>query len=213
MGSGQVAYIGVDARRTSRYIFHPKIFFNAIFAIIFLCGSTSNVKSMSIQRRNCLKQDETREDMEAVGIKLQFFSNYSRPSCLIECRAREIFEKCKCLPYYYPQFSNYWGVNTSCNSEGIECVFSKSGTLYAVMNLVTHCISCIKRALCTYQYICPFSLQQTDILSALDTGHKDETLVTGANCYCPIECEENIYIPEMSQARISNNSLVTQASV
>ncbi len=82
---------------------------------------------MSIKRRNCIKHDEKMEDMEAAGVKMEVFANYSRPACLIECRAREMFKKCNCLPYYYPQFSTFWGVDTSCDSEGIECVFSKSG--------------------------------------------------------------------------------------
>ncbi len=68
--------------------------------------------------------------MEAVGVKMHVFSNYSRQAWLIEGRAREIFKKWHCLPYYYPLFENHWNVNTSCNAEGIECVFSKSG-MYA----------------------------------------------------------------------------------
>ncbi len=48
----------------------------------------------------------------------------------------------------------------------------------------------------------------SDILTALDTGEENDLFTAGASCFCPIDCEENVYIPEMSQAKIRSDSYV-----
>ena len=45
--------------------------------------STEKVKSMSIRRRNCIKKYE---DLTGTGIKMKGFEEYTRASCLLECR-------------------------------------------------------------------------------------------------------------------------------
>ncbi len=93
-----------------------------------MCRSTPAVKDMKIPWRNCIRHDETKESMEEHGIKLEVFQNYSRPSCLIECRAREMFKKCGCLPYYFPNFNLAWKINTtSCDYDGYRCITENSG--------------------------------------------------------------------------------------
>ena len=47
---------------------------------------------------------------------------YSKPSCLLECRARRMFEECDCLPYYYPNFQKVWDEDTTCTKEGLACL-------------------------------------------------------------------------------------------
>ena len=42
---------------------------------------------------------------------------------------------------------------------------------------------------------------ETGAGSNADTG-SGENFAKGADCYCPVDCEENLYIPEMSQADI-----------
>ena len=68
--------------------------------------STDVVKNMKLKKRECIKHDE---DLEAVGIKMEAFKNYSRQSCLLECRAAALREVCHCLPYYYPNFEKVPG--------------------------------------------------------------------------------------------------------
>ena len=34
---------------------------------------------------------------------MTLFKTYSEENCLLECRAKQIFKKCNCLPYYYPR--------------------------------------------------------------------------------------------------------------
>ncbi len=83
---------------------------------------------MTIPWRNCIRHDETKESMAEHGIKLEVFQNYSRPSCLIECRARDMFKKCGCLPYYFPNFNLAWKINTtSCDYDGYRCITENSG--------------------------------------------------------------------------------------
>ena len=108
LSGGGAAYIGVDARATI---------------------STASVKSMKITRRNCINSDETTEAMEEAGITLEVFANYSRPACITECRAREIYKICGCLPYYFPNFAAVWKVETSCDTDGLKCVASQSSEL------------------------------------------------------------------------------------
>ena len=38
---------------------------------------------------------------------MEVYTNYSRDACLMECRARLLFDKCNCLPYYFPDFSRW----------------------------------------------------------------------------------------------------------
>ena len=34
---------------------------------------------------------------------MTLFKTYSEENCLLECRAKQLFKKCNCLPYYYPR--------------------------------------------------------------------------------------------------------------
>lgn len=74
---------------------------------------------MSLERRKCVKRNE---DLEAAGIEMKAFSNYSQESCLLECRARLLFDKCGCLPYYYPDFAAVWNKDTVCTQDELKCL-------------------------------------------------------------------------------------------
>ena len=69
--------------------------------------STEKVKAMDLDRRQCILVDENLEET-APHVKMEAFEEYSKPSCLLECRARRMFEDCDCLPYYYPNFQKVW---------------------------------------------------------------------------------------------------------
>ena len=79
---------------------------------------------MSQSRRNCIMQNE---DLSGTGIVLEAFKNYSRPNCLLECRARVMYDKCGCLPFYYPNFSEVWKKDTTCNRTGLSCLSDIAG--------------------------------------------------------------------------------------
>ena len=82
---------------------------------------------MDPSKRKCLK---TNEDLKLVPeVKLEVFKNYSRRACLLECTARTIYHRCKCLPYYYPDFSKLWKKSTNCNFEGLRCVADYAGKI------------------------------------------------------------------------------------
>ncbi len=85
---------------------------------------------MAIKRRNCIKSNEVKSEMLEAGVTLEVFQNYSRPACIIECRAREVFDKCNCLPYYFPNFAAVWKKSTTCSMEGLECLASNAGVLF-----------------------------------------------------------------------------------
>ncbi len=84
---------------------------------------------MSLDRRECLLHDE---DLTDTGVKMEAFSNYSRPSCLLECRARHLFDECGCLPYYFPDFAPVWKKNTTCTLQGLKCIGGKTKQLNAL---------------------------------------------------------------------------------
>ncbi|TRY68216.1 hypothetical protein TCAL_16470 [Tigriopus californicus] len=94
-----------------------------------LTESTSKVRQMSIQKRQCIQHDES---LEGTGIKIETFSNYSRPSCLLECRAKILYKNCRCLPYYFPNFAKAWKRNTDCDLQGLQCIANSSATLSAL---------------------------------------------------------------------------------
>ena len=99
-------------------------FFVIFSNFLLLLFSTDTVRDMDLEKRKCIKKDE---DLEAIGIKLEAFQNYSRPSCLLECRAKKLYEVCQCLPYYIPDFSKVWNKPIVCNRTGLECLSNITG--------------------------------------------------------------------------------------
>ena len=61
--------------------------------------SSSRIRDFDVKARNCLFDDERDEPSS----KVTMFKDYSEENCLLECRAKQIIEKCGCLPYYYPR--------------------------------------------------------------------------------------------------------------
>ena len=88
--------------------------------------STEKVKSMYLDRRKCILVDE---NLKKVGIQMDAFEDYSRSSCLLECRARKLYDECKCLPYYYPNFAKVWGKDTTCSKDGLRCLANYTGVI------------------------------------------------------------------------------------
>ena len=62
-------------------------------------------------------------------IELDVFNDYTRANCVFECQAKSIFENCRCLPYYYPEFHLVWeNVNsTACNYDQLKCLSRVKG--------------------------------------------------------------------------------------
>ena len=87
--------------------------------------STEVVKEMPLYKRECLKHDENMQNHPDIHLKA--FANYSRKACIMECQAEDIFKKCHCLPYYFPDFSSIWKKDTSCNYTGYQCLANISG--------------------------------------------------------------------------------------
>ena len=79
---------------------------------------------MSLERRNCIAHDQ---DMSELPTKYQltYFDRYSKDGCMIECRAEHSYQKCGCLPYYYPQFEN----EGNCNLTALMCLANMSGKI------------------------------------------------------------------------------------
>ena len=82
--------------------------------------STSDVLSMPLAKRECLKHNENMDNYE--DIVLQVFANYSQKACYLECEARALYSKCGCLPYYFPDFSRVFKNDTNCNVTGLRCL-------------------------------------------------------------------------------------------
>ena len=73
--------------------------------------------ALSFASRKCIDHDES---LDGTGVTLEVFQNYSRTSCLLECRANLLLDKCGCLPYYFPDFTIVKHVNKSCDLEGLK---------------------------------------------------------------------------------------------
>ena len=74
------------------------------------------------------------------------YKSYTRRTCLQECKAKIIMEKCGCLPFYFPDYGVVWGTDkvkypgnvnntnwavTQCNHTGYMCLAINAG-LYLV---------------------------------------------------------------------------------
>ena len=85
--------------------------------------STESVQAMSIERRRCLFGSDPMDSL-ALEDRLGAYERYSWASCIMECRAKILMERCGCLPFYYPDFGSVWAKDTHCNFTGLECLLS-----------------------------------------------------------------------------------------
>ena len=82
--------------------------------------STSEVRALSINTRDCVFNDEKVLSENYDINKLNFtYARYTYKNCMAECRANTIKNKCNCVPYYFRQkgivrFNNETAKNTSC---------------------------------------------------------------------------------------------------
>ncbi len=86
-----------------------------------ISSSTEAVLDMSISRRGCLKKDEDPKVLKE-DYNYTVYAEYDQTSCFLECRAGFFYEKCGCLPYFYPDFGKVWNKPTTCNAEGLKCL-------------------------------------------------------------------------------------------
>jgi hypothetical protein len=68
-----------------------------------LVESVSDVRWISVQNRQCWFDDE-------VAV-VQSSRSYSYQNCLTECRMKAFQDKCGCIPFFYPLFSQYLPLN------------------------------------------------------------------------------------------------------
>ena len=59
--------------------------------------STSEARAVSAKKRKCYFDDEK---------SLDYFTNYTRSNCLLECSFKFIKSVCGCVPYFYPSKSS-----------------------------------------------------------------------------------------------------------
>lgn len=71
----------------------------------------SELRKLSIPNRECTFHDEGDDVMYGkMKEKNLTYSTYTYHNCLAQCRASIARDKCGCIPFYYPQNSEY---NTS----------------------------------------------------------------------------------------------------
>ncbi len=63
---------------------------------------------------------------------MSVYKTYSRRCCIMECRARKMQDKCGCLPYYYPMFSQVWRKRSRCTFEGLMCLANMTSKLFSL---------------------------------------------------------------------------------
>ena len=100
IGSGKVVFVGIGAQYTK---------------------ATNAVENMSFERRQCVKHNESIENVyssNGTKVKMEIFSHYDQKACILECNARYIWNQCQCLPYYFPDFNLVWNNSTTCNLTG-----------------------------------------------------------------------------------------------
>ncbi|XP_055542870.1 sodium channel protein Nach-like [Wyeomyia smithii] len=75
--------------------------------------STNDVLSMDPWDRFCYAHNEA---------KLSVMRRYSFENCMVECRARRVFERCGCIPYHLPNN----GTVSCCQMEDMKCILENA---------------------------------------------------------------------------------------
>lgn len=70
-----------------------------------------SVRNVALNQRNCYFEGER---------KLKFFKFYSRPHCILECKANITFRKCGCVKFHMPRDKD----TPVCNYFEMNCVFN-----------------------------------------------------------------------------------------
>ena len=55
---------------------------------------------------------------------MTLFKTYSEENCLLECRAKQLYSKCNCLPYYYPRLDLLFAAKSGGRSQASQKVSS-----------------------------------------------------------------------------------------
>ena len=70
--------------------------------------------------------------------QVTIFKDYTQENCLLECRAKLLLRRCRCLPYYYPRLDlilREWEEfaflknSTTCDWEGWQCLANSTGDM------------------------------------------------------------------------------------
>ena len=70
--------------------------------------------------------------------QVTIFKDYTQENCLLECRAKLLLRRCRCLPYYYPRLDlilREWEEfaflknSTTCDWEGWQCLANSTGNM------------------------------------------------------------------------------------
>lgn len=78
--------------------------------------SSPEIRHMHLHQRVCLFDDEK---------ELKSVENYSVESCTTECIIDAIFSKCNCIPFYYPDYTEYEPFEDrkrTCSFDDVKCL-------------------------------------------------------------------------------------------
>ena len=152
--------------------------------------ASSRIRDFAVTARNCLFEDERNEPNSQVTM----FKYYSEENCLLECRAKQLLERCGCLPYYYPRLDillenydvslrvqsftvrimSYFQNNmTTCDWDGLQCLANASDLLDSIRPVG---------------------------VATFGQGS------SGAECACPPACSKTRYTTTSSTAKFPNKA-------
>lgn len=165
--------------------------------------ASSRIRNFAVSARNCLFDDERSEPNSQVTM----FKFYSEENCLLECRAKQLLERCGCLPYYYPRLdillenydvSHFFRENLLGNSVDTHyyCVIFQ--------NNMTTCdwdgLQCLANASDLLDSIRPVGM------SMLASSTFGQGSLLGAECACPPACSKTRYTSTSSTAKFPNKA-------
>ena len=129
------------------------------------------------------------------------FKYYSEENCLLECRAKQLLERCGCLPYYYPRLDillqNY-------DVSHFSVVNTYAIMRYFFQNNMTTCdwdgLQCLANASDLLDSIRPVGM------SMLASSTFGQGSLLGAECACPPACSKTRYTSTSSTAKFPNKA-------
>lgn len=149
--------------------------------------SSPEIRAMKLEQRVCLFDDER---------ELKTVVKYSFESCMTECVIDAIYKTCGCIPFYYPDYTEYSqpfdNRKKTCSFDDVKCLRDNK-CLFEFVSIGLELILVFPLDFFS-------SIQPPDRVSGLNTTYE-----LGMHCDCYPSCSDTVYKFDILSARNRNS--------